>query len=80
MPKTPPSTGTIVNNLGRVLQYLGDLEAVKEHCERALEIFRKFLGDNHPSTITVRDDLESLADVRGRTLRIDRLPVRPEHL
>jgi len=38
----------------------------KEHFERALEIFRKFLGKDHHFTATVRNNLELLANVQGR--------------
>ena len=38
----------------------------KEHFGRALEIFRKFLGEDYPYTVTVRDNLDSLANVQGR--------------
>jgi len=33
---------------------------------RALEIFREFLGEEHSCTVTVRDNLKSLANVQGR--------------
>lgn len=56
----------IGSNPCSVLQALGDLQGAKEHFERALEIFRKFLGEEHPFTATVRDNLESLANVQGR--------------
>ena len=75
-----PTVATDVNNLGGILIALGDLPAAKECFERALAIFRRFLGEDHSLTAKARNNLESLADVRGRTLRIDRLPVRPEHL
>ncbi|MHC1574770.1 MAG: tetratricopeptide repeat protein [Candidatus Methanogasteraceae archaeon] len=58
-----PSVAGVVNNLGLILQDLGDLEAAKECVERALAIFQMFLGEDHPSTVTVRSNLESLADV-----------------
>jgi hypothetical protein len=49
-----------VNNLASVLKALGDLPGAKAACERALAIFRKFLGDDHPNTKRVRNNLESL--------------------
>ena len=49
-----------VNNLGLVFKALGDLEAAKLHFERALRIFEKQLGPDHPSTRTVRDNLQAL--------------------
>ena len=49
--------------MARILQDLGDLKGAKEHYERALTIFQKSLGENHPSTATVRNNLELLANV-----------------
>ena len=49
-----------MNNLGLVLKALGDLEAAKLHFERALGIFEKQPGPDHPSTRTVRDNLQAL--------------------
>jgi tetratricopeptide (TPR) repeat protein len=57
------SIATDVNNLSSVLRALGNLPAAKECFERALEIRRKFLGEDHPSTVTVRNNLKSLADI-----------------
>ena len=58
-----PVVATVVNNLGGVLQDLGDLKGAKEHFERALSLFRKSLGEDHQSTATVRKNLELLANV-----------------
>ncbi|MCK4937770.1 MAG: tetratricopeptide repeat protein [Methanosarcinales archaeon] len=55
-----------VKGLSRGLQDKGDLKGANEHFERAREIFRKFLGEEHPYTATVRNNLESLANVQGR--------------
>ena len=49
-----------VNNLGFVLQDLGDLQGAKKNYERALAIFTKFLGKDHPNTVTVRNNIEYL--------------------
>jgi tetratricopeptide (TPR) repeat protein len=48
------------NNLGLVLQALGDLAGARAAFERALQIFRQFLGEDHPHTVTVRNNLDSL--------------------
>jgi len=61
-----PMVAIDINNLGFVLRDLGDLLGANEHFERALEILRKILGEEHPDTATVRDNLESLANVQGR--------------
>jgi hypothetical protein len=39
---------------------MDDLQGAKEHYERALEIFRNRLGENHPRTVTVRNNLAAL--------------------
>lgn len=39
---------------------LGDLAQVKEHFERALRILTYYLGEEHPSTVTARNNLNSL--------------------
>ncbi|TEU14297.1 MAG: tetratricopeptide repeat protein, partial [Anaerolineales bacterium] len=47
-------------NLGNVLQALGDLAGARAAWERALQIRREFLGENHPRTVMVRNKLHSL--------------------
>jgi hypothetical protein len=49
-----------VNNLGGVLRDLGELAQARKCFERALKILRDRLGENHPTTMTVRNNLESL--------------------
>jgi hypothetical protein len=51
-----------VNNLASVLQALGDLAQARTLFERAIAIFRKSLGDDHPNTRTVRKNLEGLIE------------------
>jgi len=51
---------TDVNNLGGVLEDLGDLAGARKSYERALKIFQHFLGEDHPKTKLVRKNLESL--------------------
>ena len=55
-----PNVATDVNNLGGVLQDLGDLAGARAAFERALAIFERVLGPDHPNTRTVRGNLESL--------------------
>jgi hypothetical protein len=61
-----PSVARDVNNLGSVLQDVGDLEGARAHIERALGIFRKFLGEDHPTTVLVRQNLQKLDAERRR--------------
>jgi hypothetical protein len=49
-----------VNNLGMVLKELGDLPGARANYERALKIFKKFLGDDHPNTRLVQRNLDAL--------------------
>jgi len=49
-----------VNNLGGVLQDLGDHAGAKAAYERALGIYERVFGPDHPSTKISRDNLESL--------------------
>jgi hypothetical protein len=43
---------------------LGELAEARQLYERALAICRKFLGDDHPNTKTVRSNLESITKQR----------------
>ncbi len=49
-----------LNNLGRVLQALGDLAGARAAFERALAICERVLGPEHPNTRNARGNLESL--------------------
>jgi Tfp pilus assembly protein PilF len=55
-----PQVATIVNNLGGVLQALGDHAGAKAAHERALKIFRQFLPEGHPYIKVVEGNLRSL--------------------
>jgi hypothetical protein len=52
-----PHVGTYRNNLGAVLQQLGDLKGARAQFERALAIDEASLGSDHPSTLTIRDNV-----------------------
>ena len=60
--KNPRPMQIYAKQLRPVLQDLGDMPGAKKNCERALEIFRKFLGENHLSIVTVRNNLALLND------------------
>jgi hypothetical protein len=48
------------NNLGSVLQDLGDLAGAKKQLERALAIGEAALGPDHPTVATYRSNLSSV--------------------
>ena len=50
----------MIRNLGSLMEALGELQTARECYERALGIFDRFLGENHPHTIGVRGYLERL--------------------
>ena len=50
-----------VNNLGLVLQALGDFQEAKKCFERALKILREKLGEDHPNTKLVANNLNSVS-------------------
>jgi hypothetical protein len=49
---------------GLVLQAMGELRGARENFERALSICIAKLGEDHPSTKTVRGNLERLKSGR----------------
>ena len=52
----------MANNLGLVLKDQGDLEGAKSCFERALKIFEKRLGKDHPYAVLVRKNLKPLQE------------------
>ena len=57
-----PSIAIRVNNLGLVLQAQGDYAGAKAAYERALAILKKYLPEDHTNILTVRENLEILAE------------------
>jgi Tfp pilus assembly protein PilF len=53
------------NNLGVVLQALGDLDGARTQLERALEIGQTTLGPNHPTMATFRGNLDDVLQQLG---------------
>jgi tetratricopeptide (TPR) repeat protein len=49
-----------VNNLGSVLQALGDLAGAKRCFKRSIRILQKFQGDDHPLTKKAKANLNAL--------------------
>jgi tetratricopeptide (TPR) repeat protein len=45
-----PTVATMANNLGGVLNDLGELQEARKLYERALKIRREKLGEDHPAT------------------------------
>ena len=84
-----PNVATDVNNLGGVLQDLGDLAGARAAFERALAIDERAFGPDHPNVATdvnnlgsVLQDLGDLAGARAafeRALAIDERAYGPDH-
>jgi Flp pilus assembly protein TadD len=55
-----PDTATSLNNLGYLLQDMGDLVGARPYYERALLISEAKLGKEHPTTKIVRGNLADL--------------------
>jgi tetratricopeptide (TPR) repeat protein len=55
-----PDVAAFRNNLGRVLQDLGDLEGARMQLERALAISEAALGPDHPTAATMRANLGNM--------------------
>ena len=53
---------TTMNNLATLLQATNRLSEAEPLMRRALEIFEASLGADHPNTVIVRKNLESLLD------------------
>ncbi len=55
-----PNVASDVNNLGTVLQDLGELQEARKYFERALRICRQKLGEDHPTTKIIKRNLKLL--------------------
>jgi tetratricopeptide (TPR) repeat protein len=55
-----PSIATSQSNLALVLKDLGDLEGAKALLIQSYEALKNLLGENHPNTLTVKGNLESV--------------------
>ena len=64
-----PNVAATVNNLGRVLQDLGDLAGAQAAFQRALAIWEQHLGPEHPNLATTVNNLglvlRDLGDLAG---------------
>ncbi len=55
-----PDTALSLNNLGTLLQAMGELAGARPYYERALAILEAKLGPDHPHTKIARGNLQSL--------------------
>ena len=55
-----PSIATSQSNLALVLQALGDWEGAKTLLIQSYEAFKNLLGEAHPSTLTVKGNLDGV--------------------
>ena len=63
---------TDLNNLAGLLQATNRLGEAEPLYRRALAIFEKSLGADHPNTVTVRENLAALLAARGSASRVER--------
>jgi hypothetical protein len=49
----------ILNQLGNVVQFQGDLKQARALYKRAVTIFSKVLGGDHPYTVEARNNLSA---------------------
>eukprot|EP00808_Paulinella_micropora_P015242 g62684.t1 len=64
--KTDEATLTLMNNLGRLLQDLGDFKGAEEFLRRALEAREKMLGPEHMDTLASVNNLAILLYYQGK--------------
>jgi hypothetical protein len=57
LPKARAQKGVLL-----LIQDLGDFAGARTNYERALKIFKKFLGDDHPNTRLVQGNLDALKE------------------
>jgi CHAT domain-containing protein/tetratricopeptide (TPR) repeat protein len=60
-----PDTAASLNNLGALLQAMGDLAGARPHYERALAIHRRVLGEDHPDIAASLNHLGLLLQAMG---------------
>jgi Tfp pilus assembly protein PilF len=79
----------LLNNLGMLLQDLGDMSGARPHLEQSLAIVERMFGQSHPDTATALNNvgllLQSLGDLAGaqpyleRALAIAEQTLGPTH-
>ena len=72
--KNHPQVATYANNLGMLLQELGQLPEAKALLERALAISLEFYGADHPHTKIYKKNLQDLLSI---SLSTDNPPALP---
>jgi len=87
--KEHPDVAIWINNIGMVLQDMGDLQGAREYLERALGIDEKTYGKEHPDVAidvnNIGSVLQDMGDLQGarehyeRALRIDEKTYGKEH-
>ena len=60
-----PDTARSLNNMGFLLQAMGDYAAARPYYEHALDIRRKVLGEEHPDTAHSLNNMGSLLQAMG---------------
>ncbi|NEO95550.1 MAG: tetratricopeptide repeat protein, partial [Moorea sp. SIO3G5] len=60
-----PHVAESLNNLANLYRSMGCYDQAEPIYVQALEIAERKLGSNHPKTVTYRDNLERLRDIRN---------------
>eukprot|EP00808_Paulinella_micropora_P011515 g70249.t1 len=63
--KTDEATLLLVDEVGRLIQDLGDVKGAEEFVRRSLEAREKMLGPEHPNTLTSANNLATLLKQQG---------------
>jgi tetratricopeptide (TPR) repeat protein len=60
-----PDNSRYLNNFGHQLTIMGDLQTARPYCEKALEIRKKVLGEEHPDTAESFNNIGYLLQAMG---------------
>jgi non-specific serine/threonine protein kinase/serine/threonine-protein kinase len=75
-PGRPAVEAAIRHTIGQTYHDLGLYPRAQEHLERALELDRRSLGEEHPTTLAVMNSLANQYLLQGKTAEAERLYVK----
>ena len=53
-----PNIAVEYNNIGIAYDYMGEYDKAIDFCQKALNIFLKFLPEIHPTALTIKENIE----------------------